>query len=192
MVEDLYLRHREELMRFARALGLSGGDREAEDLLQETFLRALAHQAKLKTLPDYQQRAWLYRVLRNLAHDARRRRRFTIPMPEDLEPAIDFRGYTEFEMRELLRALPPTLREVVYQRYWLGLNSKQIAEVAGIPDATIRYRLRSAIAILKSHFTDGVETARGDPRGDREATPRDATVKRPTRQSHMRQQTDMY
>jgi RNA polymerase sigma-70 factor (ECF subfamily) len=151
LVEDLYEKHSEELARFARSI--ASNEKEAEDLLQDTFLKALTHLHSLSSLSDYQQRAWLFKVLRNLRYDRFRKQRFEVPMKEQDEPEIDTDDYSAVEMEELLQTLPSDLRDVVYKRYWLGLTSKQIAEPLGLSDATIRYRLRTAISLLRNKIT---------------------------------------
>jgi len=150
LIEDLYNKHKAELTRFARAV--SRDEKEAEDLLQETFLRALAHTVQLGGLPDYKQRAWMYKVLKNLLYDRRRRERFEVPMEEQHEPTIDFDGQSGIEIHELLERLSPKLREIVYKRFWLGMTSKQIAGLLCIPAATVRFRLHTAMNLLRNQL----------------------------------------
>lgn len=150
LVENLYEKHNEELARFARSIAKD--EQESEDLLQETFLRALTHLHTLSELPHYQQRAWLFKVLRNLRYDRYRKQRFEVPMKEQDEPEIDLGDYSAVEVEELLQTLPTSLRDVVYKRYWLGLTSKQIAGPLGLSDATVRYRLRTAIQLLRKQI----------------------------------------
>ncbi|HEX7064881.1 MAG TPA: RNA polymerase sigma factor [Bacillales bacterium] len=147
LVEDLYEKHNDELSRFARSI--ASNEKEAEDLLQETFLKALTHLHKLNGLPDTAQRAWLFKVLRNLRYDRFRKQRFEVPLKEQAEPEDELDAYTAVEMEELLEALPSNLRDVVYKRYWLGMTSKQIAQPLGIADATVRYRLSTALNLLR-------------------------------------------
>ncbi|TCP28842.1 RNA polymerase sigma-70 factor (ECF subfamily) [Scopulibacillus darangshiensis] len=148
LVEDLYEKHNKELERFARSM--ASNEKEAEDLLQDTFLKALTHLHSLSRLTDYQQRAWLFKVLRNLRYDRFRKQRFEVPIREQDEPESEQDGYSVVEMEELLQILPSDLRDVVYKRYWLGLTSKQIAGPLGLSDATIRYRLQTAIRLLRN------------------------------------------
>jgi len=67
LVENLYEKHSEELERFARSM--ASNEKEAEDLIQDTFLKALTHLHTLDKLSAPQQRAWLFKVLRNLRYD---------------------------------------------------------------------------------------------------------------------------
>src|ERR1051326_2526497 len=60
---------------YALAISRTGGDRwQAEDLAQETFVRAWQHFDRLEGIPPAAQKAWLARTLRNLAIDSWRRR----------------------------------------------------------------------------------------------------------------------
>lgn len=153
LIDSLYETHEKELFRFARSLARK--EEEAEDLVQETFLKALVHLYTLANLPSYQQRAWLFKVLRNLYFDRYRKRRFEQPLGPDEEPNhADRDDFLWVDMKDLLETLPHSLREVVYQRYYLGMSSKQIAEPLGLADATVRDRLRKALQLLKMQLHD--------------------------------------
>lgn len=152
LVENLYEKHSEELERFARSIARD--EKEAEDLVQDTFLKALTHLHTLNSISNPQQRAWLFKVLRNLRYDHYRKQRFERPMQDEDEPGINLDEFSEVEMKELLQTLPADLRDTVYKRYWLGLTSRQIAEPLGLSDATIRYRLRTAISLLRSKINE--------------------------------------
>lgn len=147
MIEDLYHLHKAELERFARSI--AGNEKEAEDLLQETFLRAMTHWAVLQRLENHSRRAWLYKVMRNLLYDLRRRNRFVAPMPEGHDAASEVDFVSGLETEELLESLPPVLRDIVRKRFLLGMSSKQIAGILGIPHATVRYRLHTALHLLR-------------------------------------------
>ncbi len=149
LIEELYEKHKTELNRFANSIACN--EKEAEDILQETFVRSLGNEEKLERLSSYQQRAWLYKVLRNVLYDMRRRGRREVPYQEKDEPQDSF-DIEHIVIRELVAKLPPKFKEVVYQKYWLGLNSNQIAKDLNIPDSTVRYRLREAITQLKKQI----------------------------------------
>jgi RNA polymerase sigma-70 factor (ECF subfamily) len=149
-IEELYNKHQQELKRFANALAHS--EKEAEDLLQETFLRALGNSEKLLGLQHYEQRAWLYKVLRNIHRDRQRKKRFETTYDEAIEPSADVDRTQSIEMRELMDALPPKYYDLIYKRYWHGLNSRQIAELLEIPDSTVRYQLQQALKLLRTQY----------------------------------------
>jgi len=64
------------LWKFARTLAKH--EAEADEIVQETFLRAVKNSSLLATLPSYKKKAWLYRVLRNYFYDLKRKQKFEI------------------------------------------------------------------------------------------------------------------
>lgn len=83
MITELYPVYRAELLKYCRSICGNAGD--AEDLLQETFTRALSSLDLLEELGEKERRAWLYRVARNLFYDSCRRkavRQRHLPQPE--------------------------------------------------------------------------------------------------------------
>lgn len=135
------------------ALRLVRDPDRADDLVQETFARALAHSELLGQLNPYQRRAWSYRVLKNLFLDQRRARQRerallgrlawqewveSIPDPLILSP-------------DLFARIPERYAEVLYRRYVLGMTSHEIGEELGIPAATVRSRIRLAVKWLRAH-----------------------------------------
>ena len=69
MVEELYTTFRKDLLRYCTAMTQAG----AEDLVQETFLRAMAHLDELEDMGRSRQRSWLYKTARNLYIDQMRK-----------------------------------------------------------------------------------------------------------------------
>jgi len=136
---------------FRYAMSLCKTVDRADDLMQETFLRALSHASTLSRLNEHQRDAWLKRVLRNRFFDEERARR---------RAADRFAQLVRQAQREeivtppcafddLVEQLPRPLREVVERRYRLGMTSSEIGETLGIPAATVRTRLRQAILRLR-------------------------------------------
>ena len=79
--ERLVRRHRGEILAYLRRF--LGGDLEAEDVAQDTWLRA--HRAFDRLPADANQRAWLYRIATNRALTALRRRRRTLGRSSEVE-----------------------------------------------------------------------------------------------------------
>lgn len=71
MVEELYTVFYEELLRYCASL--SGQRSTAEDLVQETYIRAMTHLEDLEASSRSQRRSWLYKTARNLYIDQVRR-----------------------------------------------------------------------------------------------------------------------
>jgi RNA polymerase sigma-70 factor (ECF subfamily) len=151
LLAELYEAYREPLRRYALRLARDAG--RAEDLVQETFLRALPHGALLDGLATHQRRAWLYRVLKNVFLDQQRRaqrmdailRRLAELAAVDDPPVVDAAAYA------LIEAAPAQHRDILVRRYILGRTSQQIGRELGLPAATVRSRLRLAIGWLRAH-----------------------------------------
>jgi RNA polymerase sigma factor (sigma-70 family) len=127
----------------------------AQDVVQDAVVRALGYFASFR---DGDARAWLLRIVRNVAYDALARRRSGQPATMDdalevADPADDpeatLARRQQVERLDLaLAALPIDLRECLVLRELEGLSYKQIAEVAGVPIGTVMSRLARARAAL--------------------------------------------
>lgn len=150
------MRHKPAVLRFA--LSLTWDAARAEDLVQETFIRALGHLTLLAEMEEGHRRGWLFTVLRNLKRDQDRRGRFetsmgSLPYPQPCAKTSQ-RNAERIEWMDLLERLPANLRTIVIQRYWQGLNSREIAGRSGMVDATVRSHLRRAMQLLRAELGD--------------------------------------
>ena len=141
-------------------------EQDAEDMTQETLLRAC------RALPRYQVRegvsfeAWLYRIAVNCCRSRLRRKwHQVLPWPEPApeiaaEPELQpERRLEQNEWRsEILRAvgsLNQKHRIVVILRYYLGLSNEEIAQTLSVPSGTVRSRLHTARQRLKEILEEG-------------------------------------
>jgi RNA polymerase sigma-70 factor (ECF subfamily) len=178
--ELLLSRHRKPIFNFILRYV---GDREtAEDLLQETFMRvikgadAYKRQAKFTT--------WLYTIARNLCVDQTRRRKhrrhasLDAPMSasEESGTLLDVIPGTEMasdrktvnkELHETMQAAIGSLseeqREVFLMREFLDMPFKQIAEVVGVPENTVKSRMRYALEKLRLELDEYKDLAKALP-----------------------------
>jgi len=137
---------------FRAAWALTGNREEAEDLVQETYVRVLARPRFLRNDDDL---GYLLRVLRNTfvsRHRAAMRRPQSAPMPDELEP-IDPSSATRpdsaVEAREVfahIAALPESFRDALVAVDVVGLSYGEAAKVLGTKEATITSRLYRARA----------------------------------------------
>lgn len=140
---------------FAHALRLTRGDRQgAEDLMQETYLRAWRHPESLD--PDRGSvRSWLFTTARNLAIDSWRRKSVRVGevYPETLpEPAaVDEteRAVEAWTIAEALRRLSPVHREVLLECFYHGRSVADAAARLGVPPGTVKSRTHYALRSLK-------------------------------------------
>ena len=123
----------------------------AQDMVQETFLRAWRHGA----LIPGQEKPWLTRVAVNLCRDQYRRgwlRRVDRSVtPEDLPLAVTLPDNDV--IREVYR-LPQKEREVIVMHYWGNLSADEMANVLHISRASVYRRLESAKKKLRLELTE--------------------------------------
>ena len=156
---SLYAEHGPALLRLATTL--TGGDRgRAEDLVQETMLRAWTHRSNLD-MQHRPPRAWLITVARHLAVDAHRARRARpqeVQLEEHLAPAGGQRAdgcIDEVGVRAAIATLPGPQRQVLAEVYYRDRSVAATARILQIPPGTVRsrtfYRLRAVRRALAAH-----------------------------------------
>jgi RNA polymerase sigma-70 factor (ECF subfamily) len=157
----LYERYLPRVYRYLRVRTPTAED--ADDLVQQVFLRAYA------ALPRYQERgapfaAWLFRIARNVASDAGRRRRDHVAwdgLPDvpcdadgdDPESQV-LRRETAGQIRTLLARLDPGKRELLALRFAAGLSSREIGAVTGKSEAAIKKLLTRLLHQLREHYDE--------------------------------------
>jgi RNA polymerase sigma-70 factor (ECF subfamily) len=160
--EELVRRHRTPVFSFL--LRLVGDRGRAEDLCQETFLRVVG--AAERWEPRALFRTWLYAVARNQALDEARRQAFrrTEPLDDPArpgaasdDPAPDRAAEAALvrpKLEAALAALPGEQREVFLLREHAGLRFHEIAEVTGVPENTVKSRMRYALEALREKLEE--------------------------------------
>jgi RNA polymerase sigma-70 factor (ECF subfamily) len=159
-IDDLVRQHAQTVFRVAYSLVRNHAD--AEDVVQETFLRAMKH-GRLDGIDNY--KAWLGKIAWRLALDRAKR----IPA-EPLEPMLETLRYAERSLedaleqqqrsdllRELLQTLPSDLREVTVLSTVEEMTSGDVAAVLGIPEGSVRTRLMRARQMLKQKLQAKLE-----------------------------------
>jgi RNA polymerase sigma-70 factor (ECF subfamily) len=146
------------LLRAAR--GLTRNSADAEDLAQETMLRAYR---AIDRFDGRHPRAWLLTIMRNTHINAHRRRRPELlrdpDVPERLETATDAARSDHFvdltfdtEIERALAGLPETFRAVVDLVDIGGLSYAEAAVALGIPTGTVMSRLHRARRRIRDHL----------------------------------------
>jgi RNA polymerase sigma-70 factor (ECF subfamily) len=125
---------------------LVGDQKQAEDLTQDTFVKAYRALGRLPT--DANERAWLYRIATNTALDSLRRRRLIswLPLFEgDSHPAasVSFAepSLESVAVQQALKRLPPRYRAPLVLYACQGLSTHEIAEILHISRGAVKTRL---------------------------------------------------
>jgi RNA polymerase sigma-70 factor (ECF subfamily) len=143
------------------AARITGDTESAREVVQETFLRLCNHD--LNAIGGHLP-AWLFRVCRNKALDARRKeaplRSLDEVVARSIEPRLDPHLALERqdEARRVLAAvacLPPTQQEIVRLRFQNDLSYKEISEVTGQSVSNVGFLLHVAMKRLRGSLTDG-------------------------------------
>ena len=143
----LYRAHTPAL--YALALRLTGGDRgEAEDLVQESWVRALTALRTFRAQSAL--RSWLCGVLVNVRR-GRTRSEWRIVDAPDVEPLADATGPDDaIDLERAIAALPDGARDVYVLHDVHGYTHKEIAELLGIVEGTSKSQLNRARSLLRS------------------------------------------
>jgi RNA polymerase sigma-70 factor, ECF subfamily len=153
-VKELYDEHGAALWRYAWRL--TGDPARAQDVVQETLLRAWQH-PEVANDSERSARSWLFTVARNMIIDESRSLRFrrevstpdgsTAPQracPDEVNAALD-----RLLIGDALARLTPEHRAVVQRSYFQGWTTAQIAADLGIADGTVKSRLHYALRALR-------------------------------------------
>ena len=164
--DKMYEMYKEPVYRLARAL--TDNARDAEDLFQETWLRAVRSGRHESRTGD--PKAWLFTIAANLHRDALRKKRIRrifflerarsmADEAADADPgwesgrfsSRDFAGRTDLKLclRRAISRLPARQREIFVLKDIEGYKHAEIGRMLGIPEATVRTLLHRAAKSLQ-------------------------------------------
>ena len=135
-MRTLFCRHRVALYRWL--LRLVGDEALAEDLLSEVFLDVWRQAASFEARSSVS--TWLLAIARYKALSARRRRT-TLADPADDPELVLQKKYRADVLRQSLARLSPEHGEVIDLVYYHGKSVKEVAEITGINEATVKTRM---------------------------------------------------
>ena len=157
------LAHADRLYNFARWLVRDPA--EAEDLVQETYVRALGAAQQFE--PGSNLKAWLFRIQRNAFIDRRRRSQREVASAMELEgleadgelaqPGVgelqleQIRALVAEDVSAAVHALPEALRTVILLDLE-GMTESEVANVLGCATGTVKSRLSRARAVLRERL----------------------------------------
>lgn len=160
--DTLLERHQSRLLAYITQL--TGNRQQAEDIFQETFVKAIMTIRQGNYVESGKFGAWLTRIARNLFIDQYRQEKAEPTMSTD-DTDIDILNRKELseqtvedgivdlqirdDVRRLIRLLPDEQREVLVMRYYRNLSFKEIAELTDVSINTALGRMRYAILNLR-------------------------------------------
>jgi RNA polymerase sigma-70 factor (ECF subfamily) len=164
VLETLVERYQYRLVRYL--IYLLGRRDGVDDLVQETWLRVLERGGSYDGHSRFE--PWLFRVARNIALDAMRRRpMFSLDSNEDdgfrsspasSEPSpytLAARTKDAERLAHSLQTLEPVYREVLVLRFQEDLSLQEISVVVGAPVSTVASRIYRGLATLRPQFEGG-------------------------------------
>lgn len=162
---------------YRTALRMAGNPQDAEDLVQDTYLRAYRFFDRFQ--PGTNLRAWLFKILTNLSINAYRKRA-AAPQPTSLEDVEEFYLYRQLQragqanhgvedqvldalgveaVRRAIDALPMPFRLVVHLADVEGLSYAEIAEALSIKKGTVMSRLFRGRRLLERALWEQAQAA---------------------------------
>jgi RNA polymerase sigma-70 factor (ECF subfamily) len=173
LFEEITLPHMDDVFRFA--MGLSKNRAQAEDLVQETYIKAFKAFGGFRT--NSNAKAWLFRICKNQFIDGYRQRarrphhggeveelavdpvRHSIAVFErqGIENPETFLDLFGDEVNRHLRELPEVYSRALLMCDVNGLSYEEISEILDVPIGTIRSRISRGRAFLKERLEDYAE-----------------------------------
>lgn len=133
----------------------------AEDLAQESLLKALSSKSELKNIKYLD--TWLFRILINTWHDYLKKRKdieslddYVFTSMSDVENEY-LTGELISKVRKEISRLPVSLREVLTLSDYSGFSYQEIAEIMDIPVGTVMSRLYRARRVLEKSLVESTQ-----------------------------------
>jgi RNA polymerase sigma-70 factor, ECF subfamily len=156
--EELVELHSAEI--FAYVWRMLRETNDAEDCLQETFLRAFRSYSRVRTGTNY--RAWLYKIATNVARSKWKRRTRSEAYTIDLDPDLQADGMSVADrveqktlliaVRRAVETLPDQQRAALIMRKYQELSYAEIAAALECTEAAARANVYQAVKKLQAQF----------------------------------------
>ena len=151
-LESIIVREQDMLFRFAYMR--VGRRADAEDIVQDVFLKLFRSSESLRTVRNIKH--YLIRSISNACKDFHRRKQDILPLEKAEREMVsddDLKMYEEYlRITALARTLPPGQRDVLYMKCIDGLKFREISDILDIPEATVKSRYRYAILAIQKQL----------------------------------------
>ena len=153
MIDDLEELYRTQRPQFCRAAAAIAGDRAlGEDAVQDAFAKAVRRRRSYRGRGSL--KAWVWRIVVNAAHDARRKRGLLLGLRDRPEAPTPNGGCASLP----LELLTDRQREVLFLHYYADLDYATIAEALGISPGTVGATLSTARRVLRQALAPEVKS----------------------------------
>lgn len=162
MQEELYRRFSPRM--YAVCLRYAGSAEEAEDILQEGFIKIFKKLDSFRGEGSFE--GWIRRIFVNTAIEHFRRKRYLQPVTEKEENSIEGKslsaldGLAEKDILALVRQLSPGYRTVFNMYVVEGYTHKEIGDMLGISEGTSKSQLSRAKVILQDMVREFIDHQR--------------------------------
>jgi RNA polymerase sigma factor (sigma-70 family) len=163
MQEELYRRLSPRM--YAVCLRYAGNSEEAEDILQEGFIKVFKKLGSFRSEGSFE--GWVRRIFVNTAIEHFRRKRYLMPVTEKEENSIEGKYISvldelaEKDILALVQELSPGYRTVFNMYVVEGYTHKDIADMLGISEGTSKSQLSRAKVILQDMVRNFIDKERG-------------------------------
>lgn len=144
-LETIWEQYRKRLLAFIRSR--VSDESEAEDILQEVFIRVHYHLCCLP--PQDKMESWIYQIARNLVIDHYRKRRDVSELPDNIPvelelPVFNAESNLAGSLKEMIAELPEPYREALILTEYQGLSQVELANILGISISGAKSRVQRA------------------------------------------------
>ncbi|HWR33377.1 MAG TPA: RNA polymerase sigma factor [Chitinophagaceae bacterium] len=163
MQEELYRRFSPRM--YAVCLRYAGNAEEAEDILQEGFIKVFKKLDSFRSEGSFE--GWIRRIFVNTAIEHFRRKRYLMPVTEREENTIEGKYLSVLDsmaardIMVLVQELSPGYRTVFNMYVVEGYTHKEIADILGISEGTSKSQLSRAKVILQEMVIQFIDQQRG-------------------------------
>lgn len=149
---ELVTRYKHQVYR--HAIAMLGDRMEAEDVVQEAFVKVFYSLSKLESA--YAFSSWMTRIVSNLCLDRLKKRKITAPVAERYPEEMERIGYndshTNMSIEEAMDHLSEEHRAAIALHDIQGYRYEEMAEMLGIPVGTVKSRLFAARLALRKEW----------------------------------------
>ena len=153
LIEDFIKNNINSAYRFA--FTYTNNQQDAEDVVSESIIKAINASGNLKDSSKV--KTWFFRIVSNTAISYINRNKKVIPFDEITDDETYLDSYNFSSLNDVIEKLSKEYLEIITLRYFEDMKLKDISEVIGVNENTVKTRLYKALKILKKEVGDEYE-----------------------------------